>query len=64
MIDAKKKCLGCGWPKVNWTEQRRQYGRIIRAGLTPEQAKTLVPRCQKCTTEILKPTWSDIARAI
>jgi hypothetical protein len=49
----KNKCLGCGLG-ITWTEQRRQYGRIIRRGLSPETAGHLVPRCQKCVTVLLE----------
>jgi hypothetical protein len=49
---SKIKCLGCG-AQLTWAKQRRQFGRTIRAGLTPEEIKTLVPRCQKCMTEVL-----------
>jgi hypothetical protein len=34
-------------------EQRRQFGRICAAGLGPEEAKALMPRCQRCTTTAL-----------
>jgi hypothetical protein len=47
------KCLGCGWTKMTWREQRQQYGRAIRRGLSADEAKKLMPRCQKCVTEIL-----------
>jgi hypothetical protein len=44
------KCIECGQP-VNWRDQRRQFARAIQTyGLTPEQAKQVMPRCQKCTT--------------
>ena len=48
-----KVCLGCGRRIVTWAEQRRQYGRAMRAGLTKAQAGELMPRCQKCTTGFL-----------
>jgi hypothetical protein len=35
--------------------QRQQYGRAIRYGLTPEQAKQFGPACGKCTTDQLSP---------
>jgi hypothetical protein len=49
----KEKCIGCGSPRLTWAEQRRQYGRAIRRGLTPDEAKRLMPRCQKCLTVML-----------
>jgi hypothetical protein len=48
-----QKCLGCGAPKLTWAEHRRQYGRALKRGLTPEEAKKLMPRCQKCMTTAL-----------
>jgi hypothetical protein len=47
------KCLGCGWIMMTWAEQRRQFGRAVRAGLSLDETKQLMPRCQKCTTEAL-----------
>jgi hypothetical protein len=47
-------CLDCERPIVNWREQRRGYGRLFREGLPPETIKTLVPRCSKCITELLR----------
>ena len=46
-------CLDCG-REVTWQERRRQFGRVMRAGLTAEEAKALTPRCQKCMTLVLK----------
>jgi hypothetical protein len=47
----KDKCLSCGM-SMTWAGQRRQF-RATSAGLTPEEAKVLMPRCQKCTTREL-----------
>jgi hypothetical protein len=47
------KCLDCGYP-VAWNTQRSQYGRAIRRGLTPDQAKELMPLCGKCLTAALR----------
>ena len=44
------QCLRCN-QQMTWAEQRRQFGRLIRYGWTPEEAKRLTPRCQKCVTE-------------
>jgi len=48
----REKCLGCGAlrtpGKVRW-----QYKRAIRHRLTPDEAKALMPRCQKCLTKAL-----------
>jgi hypothetical protein len=49
------KCLDCGRP-VTWDEQRRQFGHAIKVyGLTQQEAKQAMPRCQKCTTTLLNP---------
>jgi hypothetical protein len=48
------KCLGCGCLNMTWREQQQQYGRLIQEGLSPEAAKGLMPRCQKCTTVALR----------
>jgi hypothetical protein len=39
---------------LTWAEQKRQYGRALRAGLASDEAKRLMPRCQKCLTDILR----------
>ena len=47
-------CQGCGY-RITWAEQRRQFGRAIqRYGVTPEDAKKLMPRCEKCLTKIVR----------
>jgi hypothetical protein len=48
------KCLDCKLPKLTWADQRGQFGRAIRHGLTADEAKALMPRCQKCLTMVLK----------
>lgn len=45
-------CIAC--EQMTWREQRRQFARAIGAGLTPEEAKALMPRCQRCTTSALR----------
>jgi hypothetical protein len=48
-------CLNCGLGYgVTWEQQRRQFGRLIRRGFTAEQAKKILPRCQKCVTTYLR----------
>ena len=47
------RCLCCGG-SITWEMQRRQYGRAIKTyGLTPDEAKTLMPRCGTCLTSLL-----------
>jgi hypothetical protein len=47
------RCKGCDWPKMTWSEQRFQFARVMSAGLTAGEAKTLM-RCGKCTTEAMR----------
>lgn len=48
------KCSRSGCPvSLTWAEQRRQFGRAVRAGLSVDEIKALMPRCQKCMTEEL-----------
>jgi hypothetical protein len=48
------KCLSCGFGQLTWAQVRRQYARAIKRGLKPNEAKALMPRCGKCTTEMLQ----------
>jgi hypothetical protein len=50
----KDRCQRCGTP-MTWAEQRRQFGRAIRYGLTVEVAKAEMPKCGKCVTELFSP---------
>ena len=47
------RCHDCGCP-ITWAAQRKQYGRLMRLGFTPDQATVGMPRCQKCVTKWLK----------
>lgn len=38
---------------MTWAAQKRQYGRLIRYGLTNDEAKVMLPMCQKCVTQYL-----------
>jgi hypothetical protein len=46
---SKTVCLRCGYP-ITWDDQKRQWGRLMRRGVSPEEGKALMPRCQKCNT--------------
>ncbi|HEY4261621.1 MAG TPA: hypothetical protein VGM98_15735 [Schlesneria sp.] len=48
----KTCCVGCG-TGMTWAEIRRQYGRLLRKGLTVEQVKAILPKCQKCVAQLL-----------
>jgi hypothetical protein len=43
------RCRDCHNP-MTWADQRYQFVRLIRRGLTSDDAKRLMPRCQKCVT--------------
>jgi hypothetical protein len=48
-------CLQCNYA-MTWAEQRRQFAIAIRRyGLSPEGAGQIMPRCQKCTSDLLGP---------
>jgi hypothetical protein len=49
------KCVACK-NTMTWEHQRRQYGRLTRAGFS---ARDIMPRCQKCVTLYLgtRPRW-------
>jgi hypothetical protein len=46
------KCLDCHNP-MTWTSQPEQVARLVKRGFTADEAKQLMPRCQKCVTELL-----------
>jgi hypothetical protein len=47
-------CADCNG-RVTWSGQRRQFGRAVQDyGLTPEEAKQIMPRCGKCLTELMR----------
>lgn len=46
-------CLDCGYP-MTWDAERRQFGRLLKRGLVADEAKRLLPRCQKCITQLLR----------
>ena len=47
------RCKNCHW-SMTWSEQRVQYGRLVRKGIKPENIKAIMPRCQKCVTKWMK----------
>lgn len=42
-------CAKCKRP-MTFAEQRRQYARLRKANYSNQQAKAMLPRCQKCLT--------------
>lgn len=56
----KARCRDCH-NHITWAELRRQYGRLLNRGLTPTEAKQMLPRCPKCVTAALRrmPTPSN-----
>lgn len=53
---AGTRCKDCINPhsRLTWAEQRKQYGRCLKHGLTPAEAKAAMPLCQKCCTKFLR----------
>lgn len=51
---ANKICVECGWRGVTWRDSRFAYAILIRSGLTPKEAKHLMPRCLKCARIIAR----------
>ncbi len=39
---------------MTWAAQRVQYGRLLKSGATPAEAKEAPLRCQKCLTLVLR----------
>jgi hypothetical protein len=36
----QRRCINCSAPMVSWDEARKSYARMIKRGLTPEQARS------------------------
>jgi hypothetical protein len=52
-MDTPKQCRRCGL-SLTWMEAKKQFGRAIkRGGLSADEARQLMPQCQKCTTRTL-----------
>lgn len=47
-----KECLDCKYP-MTWAQQRVQFGRLVKRGLSREETKAAMPRCQTCVTRML-----------
>lgn len=58
MKETQCRASGC-LTRMTWEQQRVQYGRAMRAGLSVEQWKAVGPRCQKCTTTLLRERAAD-----
>jgi hypothetical protein len=48
------RCQNCNC-EMTWSEQKRQFGRMLRKGLSIEDAGRLSPRCSKCVTQFFRP---------
>jgi hypothetical protein len=46
-------CVRCKY-SITWSEQRRQFARLMHSGFTIDEAKAAMPRCQVCTTRYMK----------
>ena len=63
--DGGRKCASAlAYSTEAWAEERKQYGRLRRAGLSHETTISLLPRCQKCTTVYLRDRRSMSAAVI
>jgi len=49
----KTPCVKC-WTSLTWDHRKKQYRPRIEGGLTPDEAKAAMPRCQKCMTVFLR----------
>jgi hypothetical protein len=47
-------CTHCGID-VTWAQSRAQYGRLIRKGFTPEDARSRSPICGQCVSATVGP---------
>lgn len=56
------RCKQCNNP-MTWAQSRVQFGRLLKQGKTPEQAKEILPRCQLCVTRLVQRTELDAKRA-
>jgi hypothetical protein len=52
-------CIRCGL-LVLWQDQKRYYGRIIRSGYTPEEAKAIGRVCTHCCKRITKAKRKEV----
>jgi hypothetical protein len=59
MYAFNNKCVGCQCYGLTRREQQKQFSRMIQRGLTAAEARSLMPRCGKCTTEALAAKKSD-----
>jgi hypothetical protein len=51
----KIKCLDCqNSYGMTWDNQRHQFVRLIRRGLSRDEIKVIMPRCGKCVTAWLR----------
>jgi hypothetical protein len=57
------RCRRCELP-LTWAMAKVQYGRMIKRGLTPDEAKTLSPCCSKCTTIVLQERAGNIPATV
>lgn len=47
------RCKRCRYA-ITWADQRKQFGRMIKRGLSIDEIKAIQPRCQKCVTVYLR----------
>lgn len=49
MKPAQIPCMDCR-NRMTWAQQRVQYGRLKKRGVSEAHIKAALPRCQKCIT--------------
>ncbi len=49
MKPSRDPCIECRRP-MTWAQQRVQFGRLKRLGISAAHIKATLPRCQKCLT--------------
>jgi hypothetical protein len=48
------KCKHCAFRGLTWRESKKSYVRMTERGLSPDEAKELLPPCSKCCTVVMR----------
>ncbi len=57
----RTRCRRCNY-EMTWAAQRRQFGRLMKRGLSVQQAKEILPPCQTCVTRYLRDQQTKATR--
>ena len=52
-------CKHCRFPRLTWAESKKSYARMVKRGLSPDEAMSLTPSCSKCATAVMRERESD-----